>query len=289
MILRVEDTDAERSEERHLRAAARGPALAGCRVGRGAGRGRAARLLSAERTRPGLCRRHRPPARRRARRIRASARPRNSRSRAVRSWPRAGPRAMQGPARHSPADEVTKRIGQGRAYATRFRVPPGRVVEFDDVVHGAAALRDGRHRGFRRESRGRLGSLLPVERAGRQRHGHHAGAARRRSPRQHAAPGPAARGARPARAALRAPAAGPRACGHAALQARRCGRAARAARAGLPAGRAQELPRAARATPAAPTTGSRPATWRRTSTSGAAAARRRATTRRSSGTGSAKP
>ncbi len=34
------------------------------------------------------------------------------------------------------AEEVAKRIAAGRAYATRFRVQPGRVVEFDDLVHG---------------------------------------------------------------------------------------------------------------------------------------------------------
>ncbi len=35
-----------------------------------------------------------------------------------------------------PAAEVERRIVSGRAAATRFRVPLGRTVEFDDVIHG---------------------------------------------------------------------------------------------------------------------------------------------------------
>jgi glutamyl-tRNA synthetase len=35
-----------------------------------------------------------------------------------------------------PADEVERRIADGGMPATRFRVPPGRVVEFADLIHG---------------------------------------------------------------------------------------------------------------------------------------------------------
>lgn len=35
-----------------------------------------------------------------------------------------------------PADEVERRIVAGRTAATRFRVPAGRTVEFDDLIHG---------------------------------------------------------------------------------------------------------------------------------------------------------
>ncbi|MGB5103570.1 MAG: glutamate--tRNA ligase, partial [Steroidobacteraceae bacterium] len=36
-----------------------------------------------------------------------------------------------------PAEEVARRIAAGRTAATRFRVPAGRTVEFDDLIHGA--------------------------------------------------------------------------------------------------------------------------------------------------------
>lgn len=36
-----------------------------------------------------------------------------------------------------PTDEAERRIAAGRTAATRFRVPAGRTVEFDDLIHGA--------------------------------------------------------------------------------------------------------------------------------------------------------
>jgi len=135
MILRVEDTDAERSEERHLEQLLadlrwlgvewdEGPDVGGPHGSyrqseRGPGYADAiARLRAAGLVYPCFCTPEELALSRRAQL--AAGRP---------------PR-YAGTCAALPADEVAKRIGQGRAHATRFRVPPGRVVEFDDVVHG---------------------------------------------------------------------------------------------------------------------------------------------------------
>jgi glutamyl-tRNA synthetase len=135
MILRVEDTDAERSEERHLERLLadlrwlgvewdEGPDVGGPhgpyrQSERGPGYADAiARLRAAGLAYPCFCTPEELTLSRRAQL--AAGRP---------------PR-YAGTCAALPADEVAKRIGQGRAHAARFRVPTGRVVEFDDLVHG---------------------------------------------------------------------------------------------------------------------------------------------------------
>jgi glutamyl-tRNA synthetase len=135
MVLRVEDTDAGRSEERHL-----GRLLADLRwlgiewdegpdVGgphgpyRQSERGQQyaeaiARLRAAGLAYPCFCS---PEALALSRRTQLAA---------------GRPPRYAGTCAALPADELARRIGRGEAHAMRFRVPPGRVVEFDDLIHG---------------------------------------------------------------------------------------------------------------------------------------------------------
>jgi glutamyl-tRNA synthetase len=135
MVLRVEDTDAERSEERHLermladlrwlgvewdegpdvggphgpyRQSERGPRYAEA----------IARLRAGGLVYPCFCTPEELTLSRRAQL--AAGRP---------------PR-YAGTCARLTAEEVAKRVGAGRAHAARFRVPAGRVVEFDDLIHG---------------------------------------------------------------------------------------------------------------------------------------------------------
>ena len=209
MVLRVEDTDAERSEERHLerlladlrwlgvewdegpdvggphgpyRQSERGAVYAAAIARLRAARARLPVLLHAGGTRavaPRAAGRG-PPA-------------------ALRGHLRVA-RGRRGRAAHRAGAGACHALPRPRRARRRIRRPDPR----------AAALRDRRHRGLRREPRRRLGGVLPRQCRGRRRDGRDARAAWRRSPRQHAAADPAARGARPARAALRAPAAAAR-------------------------------------------------------------------------------
>ncbi|HQR24721.1 MAG TPA: glutamate--tRNA ligase [Steroidobacteraceae bacterium] len=135
MILRVEDTDAERSDESHLQGLLQdlrwlgvewdeGPDVGGPRGPyRQSERGqRYAAALSLLRARglayPCFCSPEELAISRRAQL--AAGRP---------------PR-YAGTCAGLPAEEAERRIAEGRAYATRFRVPPRRTVEFEDVIHG---------------------------------------------------------------------------------------------------------------------------------------------------------
>ncbi len=226
----------------------------------------------------------------RARPIRASARPRNCSFRARRSSsagrpPRyartcAGARAGGSPASNRGGAAARDPLSRARSPRRRVRRPHPR----------AAAVPVRRHRRLRHPAHRRQRVVLPRQRDRRFGHGHHAGAARRRSPGEHAAPAAAARGARPA--------AKPE-YGHLPLVlapngtplSKRDGAASltRPARAGLPAGGDRQLPAAARAFAAGTTAGWRWTSWPRTSISRAPAIPPRASTRRSCGTGSAKP
>ena len=135
LVLRIEDTDAERNDEAMLANLlddlrwlgiewAEGPDVGGPhgpyrQSERGERYARAlGRLGSAGRVYPCFCS---PEELRLARKAQlAAGRP-----------PRyAGTCAML------PADETARRIAAGARPALRFRVPPGRVVEFEDVIHG---------------------------------------------------------------------------------------------------------------------------------------------------------
>ncbi len=87
----------------------------------------------------------------------------------------------------------------------RARPPRGRVR---GPHPRSAAVPVRRHRRLRDPARRRQRVVLPRQCRRRFGDGHHAGAARRRSPGQHAAPAAAARGARHAAARIRPPAAG---------------------------------------------------------------------------------
>ena len=151
----------------------------------------------------------------------------------------------------------------GERPALRFRVPTGRVVEFDDLIHGPQRFATDDIGDFVDPPRRRQRRVLPRQRRGRRGDGHHARAARRRSPRQHAAADPAARGARRCRCRSTGTC---RCCsapsGRAAVEARRRGepRATCARRATCRA--RSQLPGAARTCLRGTTAGSRPTRWR---------------------------
>ena len=135
MILRVEDTDAERSEESHLRGQLQdlrwlgvdwdeGPDVGGPHGPyRQSERGpRYAEALSRLRAQglayPCFCSPEELAISRRAQ-VAAGRPPRYA-----------------GTCAGLPAGETERRVAEGRAHAIRFRVPPGRTIEFDDVIHG---------------------------------------------------------------------------------------------------------------------------------------------------------
>ena len=134
-VLRIEDTDAQRSQEAHRRRCWR--TCAGW--GWTGMRGRIAKMTadrtasrSAVRSTPATSRRWsaRMPS------IRASARRSSSKRRGARSSPPDGHRAMPAPAASSPTEQREARRAQGLPATLRFRVPAGRRIEFVDLVHG---------------------------------------------------------------------------------------------------------------------------------------------------------
>ena len=144
-----------------------------------------------------------------------------------------------------PADEVARRLAAGEPHAIRFLVPAGR----DRVRRPGArrrALRQRPHRRLRHAALGRPSHLPPVGGRRRHRHGDHARGARRRPHLEHAQAGAALRRVRGAGAAVRARAADHGHRQEAAQQAprRHVGDGIRAA--GLPARGDGQLPRAAR-------------------------------------------
>jgi glutamyl-tRNA synthetase len=135
MVLRVEDTDAERSEQRHLDRLLddlrwlgvdwdEGPGVGGPhgpyrQSERGAQHSDAiARLGAAGMAYPCFCT---PEELSLSRRTQVAG---------------GRPPRYAGTCASLTADEVERRVAAGMAYAMRFRVPPGRVVEFDDLIHG---------------------------------------------------------------------------------------------------------------------------------------------------------
>ncbi len=136
MVLRVEDTDAGRSEERHLDRLLADLRWLGIEWDEGAGvggphgpyrqsergalhAGAIARLRAAGLAYPCFCTPEELSLSRRAQ-VAGGRPPRYAGTCAALS-----------------AEEVTGRVAAGRAYAMRFRVPAGRVIEFEDLVHGA--------------------------------------------------------------------------------------------------------------------------------------------------------
>jgi glutamyl-tRNA synthetase len=135
MVLRVEDTDAERSEERHLERLLadlrwlgveweEGPDVGGPhgpyrQSERGSHYSAAiSRLREKGLAYPCFCT---PEELSLSRRTQLAA---------------GRPPRYAGTCAALAADEVESRIGQGRGYAMRFRVPSGRLVDFDDLIHG---------------------------------------------------------------------------------------------------------------------------------------------------------
>jgi glutamyl-tRNA synthetase len=135
MILRVEDTDSDRSEERHLErlladlrwlgvAWDEGPDVGGphgpyCQSGRARYYAEAtARLRASGDAYPCFCT---PEELRLSRRAQLAA---------------GRPPRYAGTCASLATSEVERRIAEGRAHAIRFRVRPGRVIEFDDLIHG---------------------------------------------------------------------------------------------------------------------------------------------------------
>ncbi len=135
MVLRVEDTDAERSEERHLERLLadlhwlgvewdEGPDVGGPhgpyrQSQRGPHYSAAiARLREKGLAYPCFCT---PEELSLSRRTQLAA---------------GRPPRYAGTCAALAADEVERRIGEGTGYAMRFRVPSGRVVDFDDLIHG---------------------------------------------------------------------------------------------------------------------------------------------------------
>ena len=139
MVLRIEDTDAERSDDRHLAALLadlrwlgvrwdEGPDVGGPhapyrqseRIGRHAAA--VAALVAAGRAYPCFCSPETLAISRKAQ-LAAGRPPRYAGTCAVLD-----------------AADVARRIAAGHAHAMRFRVEAGRVVEFDDLVHGPQRL-----------------------------------------------------------------------------------------------------------------------------------------------------
>ena len=101
------------------------PALARPRLGRGAGRRRTARTVSAVRAAAPLSVVREGAAQRRTRRTTASARRRSSRPSARRRSPPDGPRATPARAGGCRREQAAARIAAGERPAIRFRVPDG--------------------------------------------------------------------------------------------------------------------------------------------------------------------
>ena len=139
-VLRIEDTDTERSKEAYTDGAHGGPAVDGPAVGCGPG----------PRARPA-----RNTASRAAARSTRAIRPRSMRSGLTypcyctpleldlsrKAQLAAGrPPRYAGTCRELSAEARVRKSAQGISPTTRFRVPTGRRVEFDDMVHGAQSF-----------------------------------------------------------------------------------------------------------------------------------------------------
>ena len=139
-VLRIEDTDTERSKEAYTGALMEDLRWMGLEWDAGPGRAAAGRGISPVAPRRDLrapfghARRARPHV------SRATARRSSSTCRARRSSPPAGRRVMPAPAASLSAEARVRKSAQGISPTTRFRVPTGKRVEFDDMVHGAQSF-----------------------------------------------------------------------------------------------------------------------------------------------------
>ena len=199
----------------------RGPALARPRLGRGAGRRRAARPVPPERAAaPVRVVRERAGRRRPCLLLllfagEARGGPRSRRRRPSR------PPKYHGTCRALTRDEARARIEAGERPVVRFKVPENVEVTFHDLVRGDVTLQ---HRGDRRSGDRALGrpARVQLRRRGRRcADGDHARDPRRGSHLEHAAAGADLPGARLHAAGVRAPLARDGAGPHAALEAAR--------------------------------------------------------------------
>ena len=108
------------------------------------------------------------------------------------------------------ADEIAARERAQRAARRPLSTCPRARSRFDDLVHGPIEFDSAQHRRLRHPPLRRSADLSPVRRVGRCRDDDHARGARRRSHLEHAEAGAAVSGARRAGAAVRARAADPR-------------------------------------------------------------------------------
>ena len=244
-VLRIDDTDAARSDaalEASIMADLR---WLGLGVGRGAGPRRSLRPLPAERAARAAPRRGRASCWRRGSPTAASARGAPRGSCAARRSPPDARRGTTAAAWRLRPTRCERRLAAGEPAAVRFKVPAGDVVVDDlirgHVVIGADALGDP----IIVRSDGVAGYNFATVVDDRDM-AHHARHPRRRPPHQHRPPAAAVRGPRRARAALRPPLHGPRARRRQAQQAPRRHRGRRLPRPRLPARGDRELPGAAR-------------------------------------------
>ena len=235
-ILRIEDTDFERSTRESEQAILDDLRWMGLQWDEGVEAGGELRALPPDRAPADLCRSHARGCCRRARATTASARPRRSTRSARRSSPRRCRRNTPARAATSRAKRPRARRAAGESAVVRLRVPEDREVTFNDVVRGPVTFHtdvigDPGARALRRHPR------LQLRRGDRRcADGDHACDSRRGSHLEHAAADPAVRGVRLDAAGVCAPVARDGARSRAAVEAarRHVGRASSARRATCP-------------------------------------------------------
>ena len=172
-VLRIEDTDVERSSADMVTGILDGLRWLGLDWDEGPERRRAARaVLPVAAARP-LSRRGRSARRRRATPTTATAPP-IACARSASAPKRAGrPGSTTARCLTLSAEQIAELEAAATPRAIRFKVPAG-TTAFDDAVHGRIEFDGAQHRGLRHPAIGRPSDLSPVRRRRRHRHGDHA-------------------------------------------------------------------------------------------------------------------
>ena len=202
-MLRIEDTDVERSTPEMVEGILAGHALAGPRLGR--------RPVLPDRAPGALPRGGRAPGGRRPRLPLLLHQGASWRRGAQQAQAAGRPPRYDGVCRTIPAAEAERRRARGRALRRSLRRArrAGRPASTIGVF-GTRGVRQRRDRGLRPAALRRRAHLSPERGGRRHRHAHHARHPRRRPPLQHAQAGAALPGAGSGAARLRARAADPR-------------------------------------------------------------------------------